>query len=97
MLFAGVVLPSAHTASGTMIHQSLPCVKSNHMILTIDVAFGLGTIVYQKTDKEQLPRMVVAYCTKQNGTTYLTSAGPLFGEFFDFELSDTKDVLLTVE
>ena len=60
----------------------------------IDNKFDHGDIVYLKTDKDQLPRIV--YCLKvfPNEILYEVTAGTLTSAHYEFELSKEANVLM---
>lgn len=63
--------------------------------MVIENKFNFGDIVYLKTDKEQLPRMVTRFSVKQSEIQYCVSQGTLETWHLDFELSETTNILLT--
>jgi hypothetical protein len=66
----------------------------NMMIVTLK--HGLGDIVYLKTDKEQLKRMVVQISIRQDGCMYELGCNGYSSFHYDFEFSADKDVLESV-
>ena len=56
--------------------------------------FGLGDIVYLKTDPEQLERMVTEVCFKGSGSVvYNLNVGATESYHYDMELSSKKDLM----
>lgn len=67
------------------------------MGMVVDNKFSHGEIVYLKTDKEQLPRMV--YCIKvfQGEILYECVCGTITSAHYDFELSTEINVLMKTD
>ena len=64
------------------------------MIRQIDVLFELETMVYLKTDPEQLERMITGICVREKGLiSYEVSCGERTGWHYGFELTSEKDVI----
>lgn len=63
--------------------------------MIIDNKFNFGDIVYLKTDKEQLPRMVVRFAVSQNDVLYILAQGTTETTHYYSEISETKDVILS--
>lgn len=65
------------------------------MAMVIDNEYNHGDIVYIKTDRDQLPRIV--YCIKvyKNEITYSLSCGTVVSEHYPFELSREVNILTT--
>lgn len=64
------------------------------MSIVVDNKFDIGDIVYLKTDKEQLPRVVFCILVFKNEVIYKLCQGTLVSEHYDFEISLEKDVLI---
>ena len=64
------------------------------MSIVINNAYEIGDVVYLKTDKEQLPRIV--YCIKvyKNDYSYELACGTVTSGHYDFEISKEVDVLI---
>ena len=63
------------------------------MIRTIDVKYWFGDIVYLVTDPDQHMRMVTAIkITPDDTLLYEANLGISSSYFYDFEISDTKNV-----
>lgn len=54
----------------------------------------LGDLVYLRTDKDQLPRIITAIIIRPTGTCYELSQGTVTSNHYDFEFSTDRDVLL---
>ena len=63
--------------------------------MVIDNKYNFGDIVYLKTDKEQLPRMVVRFSVYPERVSYCIASGTLESWHDSFELSYEKDIVLT--
>lgn len=61
--------------------------------MTIENAFDLEEVVYVKTDKEQLPRLIVGMWVTKGDIKYQVSVNNTTNYFYDFELSKEKDFL----
>lgn len=67
------------------------------MALVINNKFNFGQTVYLITDKDQLPRMVVSISIRPGEIIwYGLCHGTLYSEHYEMEVSETKDVLITV-
>ena len=62
----------------------------------ITLKHDLGNIVYLKTDKEQLKRMIVQISIMPNGLMYELGCNGNSSFHYDFEFSNEKDVLESV-
>ena len=63
--------------------------------MVIDNKFSFGDIVYLKTDKEQLPRIVTCIlCYKQGELIYKLTCGTTQSDHYDYEISTEINVLL---
>ena len=60
----------------------------------MDVKFGLGDIVYFKTDREQLPRMVIGMFFFMGGIVYELSYNGERVSAYEIELTKDKDILI---
>ena len=65
--------------------------------MVIDNKFNFGDIVYLKTDKEQLPRMVVRLSVKQTEIQYCIANGTTETWHLDIELSVEPNIILKTE
>jgi hypothetical protein len=65
------------------------------MIITVSVEFNIGEVLYLKTDKEQAPRILIGYQIYGNVVMYEVICINLISTHYTFELSRTKDVILT--
>jgi len=63
--------------------------------MVIENMFGFGDIVYLKTDKDQLPRMVYSLKVSQAEILYEVICGTHMSSHYDFELSREVNVLMT--
>lgn len=63
--------------------------------MIIDNIFNLSDIVYLKTDSEQHPHIITAIFITINEVKYLVKKGSSDFYCFDFELSLTKDILIS--
>ena len=63
--------------------------------MIVDNKFSHGDVVYLKTDRDQLPRIV--YCLKvfHNEILYEVTAGTITSAHYEFEMSKEANVLLT--
>lgn len=57
--------------------------------------FNIVQVVYLKTDKDQLPRIITAIKIVPEGLMYELSQGPNNSWHYGFELSETVDLMLT--
>lgn len=66
------------------------------MVLTIEVKYEVGQIVYLKTDPEQSPRIVYGYYFDNKGIDilYRLASGINTSQHYDFEITEEKDVLV---
>lgn len=64
-------------------------------MMVIDNQFEFGDIVYLKTDKDQLPRMVVRMSVKPGEILYCLAQGNSEYWAMDFEITKEVNVLLT--
>ena len=66
-------------------------------MIQIDNKFDFGQTVFLKTDKDQLPRMVVHLMLKPgNVLLYGMCHGTIYYEHYEIEISIEKDVLTTL-
>lgn len=63
-------------------------------MMVVDNNFQFGQVVYLKTDKEQLPRMVVRLSVKPGEVLYCLAAGTVESWHLDFEISEQINVLM---
>ena len=68
------------------------------MIITVDVPYDFGQILYLKTDSEQKPRMAIGvkYCADQ-GILIEVQCGTETTWHYPIEISTSKDVILSME
>lgn len=59
-------------------------------MMVIHPVFEIGSIVYLKTDPDQLPMMVIGYAVYQKHIKYILATGSVESDFFDFELCESK-------
>lgn len=66
------------------------------MAIIIENKFDFGDIVYLKTDKDQLPRVVVSFSVFKAGELlYKIVSGTTESSHYDFEISKEENILLT--
>lgn len=63
-------------------------------MITIDNKFKIGEIVYLKTDKEQLPRIIYGFIVTKSECLYKVCCGTATSEHYDYEISIEKDILM---
>lgn len=63
-------------------------------MMVIDTKYNIGDTVYLVTDKDQLPRIVFCYIVYRSEIIYRIATGTTTSDHYDFELSDTKDILI---
>jgi hypothetical protein len=62
--------------------------------MIIDTQFEIGQVVFVTTDVDQFPRVVTGYNIRPNGLiSYIVTLNSVENCFYDFELSDTMNVL----
>jgi hypothetical protein len=61
--------------------------------MQLNPIYKLGDIVYLKTDKEQLERMVTGYNVRNTNIAYYLSAGITETMHYSFEISKDKDIV----
>jgi hypothetical protein len=64
-------------------------------MMTIDNKFNLGQEVYLTHDQDQCKRIVTAIHVMPNEIQYQLTSGSTSSYHYGFEISETKDVLLT--
>jgi len=62
-------------------------------MIIVDNKFNIKQVVYLKTDKEQQPRIVFAFVVDNYGLLYKLCCGASTSEHYDFEISETENVL----
>lgn len=67
------------------------------MAKVIDNLFELGDVVYLKTDREQMPRIVFCIRVYQKEYIYELATGTTTSCHYDFELSREVNVLMKTE
>ena len=63
-------------------------------MMLVDNKFDFGQIVYLKTDKEQLPRMVVRFTISKESILYILAQGTGETTHYDIEISEDINVVL---
>lgn len=58
--------------------------------MTIDPKYALGDIVWLKTDREEIPRMISGLVIRPTGILYTLACGEKEGTHYDIELSAEK-------
>lgn len=66
------------------------------MAIVIDNKYSIGDTVYLVTDKEQLPRIVFCFIVYRQEIIYRLATGTVTSDHYDFEISDTKNILADV-
>jgi len=66
------------------------------MIITTEVEYEIGQIVYLKTDTQQSPWIVCGYYVTKSTVSYMLCSGPDSTTTYDFEMSVDHDVLVDV-
>lgn len=64
--------------------------------MVVNTKFNIGQIVYLKTDKEQLSRIVVRIQIAQMGILYCLNQGIIESWHYDFEMTEEVDTVLKV-
>lgn len=64
--------------------------------MTIKSEYEYGDIVYLRTDVEQLPRIVIGINARQAGVRVVITCGTQDSEHYPFELSKTRDILMSL-
>lgn len=64
-------------------------------MMVVDNKFEIKQIVYLKTDTEQKPRIVTGIRVQKDDICYELSSGTDVSVNYDFEISETKDILIT--
>jgi hypothetical protein len=62
--------------------------------MIIDNKYSIGDIVYLKTDKEQLERMVTGVCQKPLSVIYEIASGTSTNWAYEVEMSIEKNILI---
>ena len=65
-------------------------------MMIIDNKYEIGQTVYLITDKDQEARVVHAFKVFRSEILYCLCCGTMTSEHYDFELSDTKNILADV-
>lgn len=63
-------------------------------MITVDNKYGVGDIVYLRTDKDQLQRIVYAIKVTKADIIYELCQGTTTSSHYDFEITTEKDVLI---
>jgi len=66
------------------------------MAIVTDNKYNIGDTVYLVTDKEQLPRVVYCFLVYRQEIIYRLASGIVTSDHYDFEISDTKNILVDV-
>lgn len=66
-------------------------------MMVIENRFDLGQTVYLTTDNEQRRRVVSEIKVRQTGLIYELSCGTCTSYHYDFEISETIDVLVKTD
>jgi len=65
-------------------------------MMVIQNEYEFGDIVYLKTDREQLPRIVVCIlCYKTGELLHKLVSGTIASDHYDYEISKEANVLMT--
>lgn len=64
--------------------------------MKIEIKYPIETIVYLKTDTEQLPRMVVGYTIRKNEIIYILAQGVSESHHYDIEIDGSEDILFKI-
>lgn len=65
-------------------------------MMVIQNEYDFGDIVYLKTDREQLPRIVVCIlCYKAGELLYTLICGTVKSDHYDYEISKEVNILIT--
>lgn len=67
--------------------------SDNYMAIVFDNKFEIGDTVYLKTDRDQLARIVYCFIVFRGEVLYKLASGTTISEHYDFELSDTKNLV----
>ena len=62
--------------------------------MVINNIFNIGQIVYLKTDKDQIPRLVVRFSVTREAVLYVLAQGTGESTHYDIEISEEVNVLL---
>lgn len=62
--------------------------------MIVESSCNLGDIVYLKTDKDQLPRIITGIIVRPTGCGYYLSSGTGESLHYDFEFSYEENLLL---
>lgn len=66
------------------------------MATVIDNKYEIGDTVYLITDKEQMARLVYSFIVYRNEILYTLATGITNSNHYDFEITDTKNILADV-
>lgn len=61
------------------------------------IKHDIGEVVYLKTDKEQLQRIVTGINIRQTGVSYGLTNGAYESWHYDFEINTEKDIMKSTE
>lgn len=64
----------------------------NQKLREIEFKFGLGDLVYLKTDPDQLPRILTKVLITPKDIIYITNINGIETEHYDFELTSKRDI-----
>lgn len=62
-------------------------------MMVLDNKYEIGQTVYLITDSEQLPRIVFCFIVYRNELLYRLATGTTTSEHYDFEISETKNLI----
>lgn len=66
-------------------------------MINIDNAYNIGDMVYLKTDRDQLQRIVFSINITKRELTYRLACGATISDHYDFEISLEKDILIQTD
>jgi hypothetical protein len=64
-------------------------------MMVIDNKYEIGQVVYCCTDKEQQPRMITGIMVRPTAILYVVSLNGNESYFYEIEISNVKDIILT--
>lgn len=65
-------------------------------MINIDNKFDIGQIVYLRTDKEQLPRIITEIVVTKGELIYGVYAGTIYSKHYDYEMTSDVNTLITL-
>lgn len=66
------------------------------MKITREFKYGIGQIVYLRTDVEQLERIVIGYMILMGFAQYILMQGVDQSNHFEYEITQTRNILYTL-